>query len=121
MWLKQLKLGRVVFCGWLVILISAAVMLPRPVSNTIAYPILVLMLMWFLLLVVAHFLFPPSVAAGFGRAKRLGIYRMDQHRDAVCGCSCRWGRVVLCDTFITLCPVAADIIRLAVGQRSFLL
>ena len=53
MWLQRLKLGPVVFFGWLVILVSAALILPRPVSKAIAFPILALMLIWFLLSVVA--------------------------------------------------------------------
>lgn len=51
--LKRIKWGLVLFSGWLVILISAAVILPRPVSNAIAYPILVVMIAWFLLSVAA--------------------------------------------------------------------
>ncbi|MGB9073367.1 MAG: hypothetical protein WCC22_12065 [Terriglobales bacterium] len=51
--LKRIKWGLVLFWGWLVILISAAVILPRAESKAIAFPILVLMLMWFLLSVVA--------------------------------------------------------------------
>ena len=41
------------FWGWLVILCLAAVFLPRTESNAIAFPILALMLVWFLLSVAA--------------------------------------------------------------------
>ena len=51
--LKRIKWGLVLFWGWVVILISAAVILPSIESKAVAFPILVLMLMWFLLSVVA--------------------------------------------------------------------
>lgn len=53
MWLKRLKLGRVVFFGWLVILIAAAFILPRSESRAVYVPIAVLVLTWFLLSLVA--------------------------------------------------------------------
>ena len=44
--------------GWLVILLSAAIILPRTdVSNAVAYPIILLMAIWFLLSVVALFFY----------------------------------------------------------------
>ncbi len=51
--LKRIKWGFVLFWGWLAILISAAIILPRTETKAIAFPILVLMVMWFLLSVVA--------------------------------------------------------------------
>jgi hypothetical protein len=51
--LKQTKLGLVLFGGWLIILLSAAIILPRDVSNAVAYPVILLMAIWFLLSVVA--------------------------------------------------------------------
>jgi hypothetical protein len=50
--LKRIRWALVLFWGWLVILGLAAVILPRTESNAIAFPVLVLMLMWFLLSVV---------------------------------------------------------------------
>jgi hypothetical protein len=50
---KGIKSGLVLFCGWVVILVSAAVILPRTVSKAIALPIIVLTLLWFLLSVIA--------------------------------------------------------------------
>jgi len=38
--LKQTKSGLVLFGGWLMILLSAAIILPRDVSNAVAYPII---------------------------------------------------------------------------------
>jgi len=55
--LKQTKLGLVLFGGWLVIILSAAVILPRDVSNAVAYPIILLIAIWFLLSVVALFFY----------------------------------------------------------------
>ena len=51
--LKRIKWELVLFCGWLVILGLAAIILPRTGSNAIAFPVLVLMLTWLLLSVVA--------------------------------------------------------------------
>jgi hypothetical protein len=51
--LKRIKWGVLLFWGWPTILILAAVILPRNESNAIAFPILVLMCIWFLLSVVA--------------------------------------------------------------------
>jgi hypothetical protein len=54
--LKSIKWGAVLFCGWLVILVSAAIILPpvdSKISSVAAIPISVLMLMWLLLSVVA--------------------------------------------------------------------
>ena len=51
--LKRIKWGVLLFWGWPAILILAAVVLPRDESNAIAFPILVLMCIWFLLSVVA--------------------------------------------------------------------
>lgn len=56
--LKRIRWAPVLFWGWLVILGLAAVILPRTESNTIAFPVLVLLLLWFLLSVgalVVHF------------------------------------------------------------------
>lgn len=53
--LKRIKWGPVLFCGWLVILISAAILLPPSDSKIVsatAVPILVLMLIWLLLPVI---------------------------------------------------------------------
>ena len=51
--LKRIRWALVLFWGWLAILGLAAVILPRTESNLIAFPVLVLMLLWFLLSVVA--------------------------------------------------------------------
>ena len=51
--LKRIKWGLVLLSGWVVILVLAAVMLPSTESNAIAFPIVALMLIWFLLSVVA--------------------------------------------------------------------
>ena len=53
--LKRIKWGPVLSCGWLVILISAAILLPPTHSEIIsamAIPMLALMLFWLLLSVV---------------------------------------------------------------------
>lgn len=50
---KSVKWGLVIPCGWFVMLIGAAIILPPTNSSLIAIPILVLMLLWFLLSVVA--------------------------------------------------------------------
>lgn len=53
--LKRIKWGPVLSCGWLVILISAAILLPPSDSKIVsatAVPILVLMLIWLLLSVI---------------------------------------------------------------------
>jgi hypothetical protein len=54
---SQIKWGLVLFWGWPVILGTAAVILPRTVSNAVAYPIILLMAIWFLLSVVALFFY----------------------------------------------------------------
>jgi hypothetical protein len=55
---KRIKWGLALFVGWLVILLSAAIILPRTdVSNAVVYPIILLMAMWFLLSVVALFFY----------------------------------------------------------------
>ena len=54
---RQIKWGPVIFCGWLVILGTAAVILPRTVSNAVAYPVILLMAVWFLLSVLALFFY----------------------------------------------------------------
>jgi hypothetical protein len=54
--LERMEWGPVLFCGWLVILVSAAMILPptdSKILSAIALPILVLMLIWLLLSVVA--------------------------------------------------------------------
>jgi len=51
--LKRIRLGLVVFCGWLVILASAALILPRTESRVIGFPIVALMILWFVLSVIA--------------------------------------------------------------------
>jgi hypothetical protein len=53
------KFGDILFSGWIVMLVSSAVILTRTVSNAIAFPILGLMLVWFLLSVLAlgHYLY----------------------------------------------------------------
>lgn len=54
--LKPTRWGAVLFCGWVVILISAAVILPpidSKMSSVAAIPILVLMFLWLLLSLVA--------------------------------------------------------------------
>ena len=53
--LKRLRWGPVLACGWLVILISAAILLPPTNSKIIsamAIPILALMVLWIVLSVV---------------------------------------------------------------------
>lgn len=53
--LKSIRCGPVLFCGWLVILISAAIVLPpidSRMSSVGAIPILVLTLLWLLLSVI---------------------------------------------------------------------
>jgi hypothetical protein len=55
--LKQIKSGLVLVGGWLMILLSAAIILPRDVSNAVAYPIILFMAIWFLLSVVALFFY----------------------------------------------------------------
>ena len=55
--LNRKKLGLVLFGGWLIILLSAAIILPRDVPNVVAYPIILLMAIWFLLSVVALFFY----------------------------------------------------------------
>jgi len=50
--LDRIKWELVILCGWLVILGSAVIILPRTQSNAIAFPVLMLMLTWFLLSVV---------------------------------------------------------------------
>jgi hypothetical protein len=54
---RQIKWGSVLVCGWLVILGTAAVILPRTVSNAVAYLVILLMAVWFLLSVVALFFY----------------------------------------------------------------
>jgi hypothetical protein len=54
---RPIKWGLVLFWGWPVILGTAAVILPRTVSNAVAYPIILLMAIWFLLSVVALVLY----------------------------------------------------------------
>jgi hypothetical protein len=49
---QRIRWALVPFWGWLVILGLAAVILPRTESKAIAFPLLVLMLLWFLLSVV---------------------------------------------------------------------
>lgn len=55
--LKRIKWELVLFCGWMVILGLAAIILPRTESNAIAFSVLALMLTWFLLSVVALILY----------------------------------------------------------------
>src|ERR1700733_62681 len=51
--LLRVKSGLVLLSGWVVILVSATVMLPSIESSAIVFPMLALMLIWFLLSVVA--------------------------------------------------------------------
>jgi hypothetical protein len=54
MTLKQIKWGPVLFCGWLVILVSAAIVLPPTNSRVIsAMAVPMLVLIWLLMSVVA--------------------------------------------------------------------
>ena len=55
--LKQIGWGPILFGGWVIVLLSAAIFLPRDVPNVIAYPIIVLLAIWFLLSVVALFIY----------------------------------------------------------------
>jgi hypothetical protein len=55
--LKQIGWGPILFGGWVIVLLSAAIFLPGDVPNVIAYPIIVLLAIWFLLLVVALFIY----------------------------------------------------------------
>jgi hypothetical protein len=54
---RRIKWGLVLFWGWPVILGTAAVILPRTVSNAVAYPIIWLMAIWFLLSVAVLFFY----------------------------------------------------------------
>jgi hypothetical protein len=58
--LKRIRWGLVLVCGWLVILISAAILLPptnTKIISVMAIPILALMLFWLLLSVVGLFVY----------------------------------------------------------------
>ena len=55
--LKQIKWGPILFGGWVIILLLAAVFLPHDVPNVVAYPIILLLAIWFLLSVVAVFFY----------------------------------------------------------------
>jgi hypothetical protein len=55
--LKQVKWGPILLGGWLIILLWAAIILPRDVSNLVAYPIIALLAIWFLLSVVMVFVY----------------------------------------------------------------
>jgi hypothetical protein len=55
--LKQIGWGPILFGGWVIVLLSAAIFLPGDVPNVIAYPIIVLLAIWFLLSVVALFIY----------------------------------------------------------------
>jgi hypothetical protein len=54
---RQIKWGLVLFWGWPAILGTAAVILPRDVPDAVAYPIILLTAVWFLLTVVALFVY----------------------------------------------------------------
>jgi hypothetical protein len=55
--LKRIGAGPILFGGWVIVLLSAAILLPRDVPNVIAFPIIVLLAIWFLLSVVALFIY----------------------------------------------------------------
>jgi len=55
--LKQIAWGPILVGGWVIVLLSAAIFLPRHVSNLVAYPIIVLSAVWFLLSVVVLFFY----------------------------------------------------------------
>jgi hypothetical protein len=58
--LRRIRWGPVLACGWLVILISAAILLPpsnSKIISALAIPILALMLFWLLLSVVGLFVY----------------------------------------------------------------
>jgi hypothetical protein len=64
---RQVKSALVLFWGWPVILGTAAIILTCDVSNAVAYPLILLVVFWFLLSVVALFVY-------FYRAwKRVGL------------------------------------------------
>ena len=64
---KEIQWGWVLLGGWLMILLSAAIFLPHKFSDAVAYPILALMAVWFLLSVV-------TVSLYLHRAwKRVGV------------------------------------------------
>jgi fatty-acid desaturase len=58
--LKQIRWGLILVCGWLVILVSAAILMPptnSKIVSVMAIPILALMLFWLLLSVVGIFVY----------------------------------------------------------------
>jgi len=67
--LKPIKWGLVLIGGWLGILVSAAVILPCTNSKAIAFPILVLMLVWLLLSVVTLFSICIEHGGGLGASQ----------------------------------------------------
>jgi hypothetical protein len=72
---ERIKWGLALFVGWLVILLSAAIILPRSdVSNAVAYPIILLMAIWFLLSVVALFFYFYSAWRRVGAVSNKGAY-----------------------------------------------
>ncbi len=71
---KEIKWRWVLLGGWLMILLSAAIFLPRTVSNSVAYPILPLMAVWFLLSVVALSLYFHSAWKRIGTVSNKAAY-----------------------------------------------
>jgi hypothetical protein len=72
--LKQIGWGPILFGGWVIALLSAAIFLPRDVPNVVAYPIIVLLAIWFLLSVVALSLYLYRAWRRVGAVSNKGAY-----------------------------------------------
>jgi len=75
--MKRIQWGFVLSSGWLTILVSAAVILPHTESKAIAFPILALMLTWFLLSFVVLIFYFYQAWRRVDAVKQRDIHRMD--------------------------------------------
>ena len=72
--LRHIGWGPMLFGGWVIVLLSAAIFLPRDVPNVIAYPMIVLLAIWFLLSVVALFIYLYRAWRRVGAVSNIAAY-----------------------------------------------
>jgi hypothetical protein len=102
--LKWIRWAPVLVCGWLFILISAAILLPptnAKMISAMAIPILALMLFWRLLSVLGLFFIFIEHGDVLGSSQTEHIHRMDEHRDNVCARRTGRYRLILSHRFVS--------------------